>query len=447
MKENNETVKQKKKRTPEEKKKIQKRIWFSVLALVLAVLCFFAGFFTDRLTLDEGMRTLLAVKNKIQSEYYKEVTDEEFYKVLLEAVNDDLLDSYSEYMTAEEYAATRTAAQGVQSGLGIVFTTLSSDGESQMFVSRVCGNSPAETAGVLEGDYLVGFGMTETEITESAVFDEFAAFLGDVPDGKEIVLRLLRDGEIKTLSVAKAKYTENYVFYRTNTTAYRFTGEDALSLTEGGEPLLSLPDDAAYIRLTHFNGNAAGEFTKALTKFKTDKKKHLVLDLRGNGGGYMDILQEIAQYFCKSSDKNAPVITYADYGEKQENFKANGNVYKQYFAADSRICVLADSLTASASEVLLGCLLDYGATAYADVCLSERNGVAKTYGKGIMQTTFPFGLIYSDAIKLTTATLRWPVTGKCIHDRGVLPEDGVRTVAEDLRRDAEVNAAIAQLFS
>jgi hypothetical protein len=87
-------------------------------------------------------------------------------------------------------------------------------------------------------------------------------------------------------------------------------------------------------------------------------------------------------------------------------------------------------------------MLDYGAITYADICLSERNGVAKTYGKGIMQSTFYLGL-KGDAIKLTTAEIRWPLTNNSIHGRGILPSDGTKTVQEGITDEAEIAAAIA----
>ena len=158
----------------------------------------------------------------------------------------------------------------------------------------------------------------------------------------------------------------------------------------------------------------------------------------------MDILEDIASYFCKNAKSDNPVVAIADYGKRKEKFKAATNAYDLYFAADSRIMVLADSNTASASEALMGCMIDYGATEYGDICLSERNGVAKTYGKGIMQTTFPV-LINDGAIKLTTAEIKWPVSGNCIHGRGILPEDGTKTVEQDYTADAEIVAAIERL--
>lgn len=72
--------------------------------------------------------------------------------------------------------------------------------------------------------------------------------------------------------------------------------------------------------------------------------------------------------------------------------------------------------TASASECLIGCMMDYGAISYSDIYLSSRSGETKTYGKGIMQRTFASSLFGKpDAIKLTTARILWPLTENCIH--------------------------------
>ena len=141
------------------------------------------------------------------------------------------------------------------------------------------------------------------------------------------------------------------------------------------------------------------------------------------------------------------LVVVADYGEKKEKFYANSNQYEAYFSADSRIYVLADEGTASASECLIGAMVDYGAVSFSDICLIERNGVAKTYGKGIMQTTYPFGLWDTDAIKLTTARILWPTSDTCIHGTGVTPELGAISVPTNHQKDGEVTDAIKALFA
>ena len=429
----------------ERKRKKGKKIGVIVLSVLLAIVFFIGGGVTFWFCLDKDMRTLIKVKFAIDREYYQEIDDDIFYGEIFKAINSNVLDDYSWYMTEEEYAETKKARTGRRSGVGLTFRVKDENDLPQMLIVKVSGNSPAEEAGVLAGDKMIAFGKTEQTLIESVVFEDFSAFLEEQADDTPFIIKINRGGEEKLISVCRSEFVENYVFYRTNEKSYSFTGKSGDTLSERGTALSFLGQDTAYIRLTSFNGNAADNFKTAMEKFKADGKKNLVLDLRENGGGYMDILKKIASYFCKSSKAKNPVISVADYGEKKEKFKASENVYDEYFSSDSRIAVLADDGTASASEALIGCMFDYGAISYADICLSYRNGVAKTFGKGIMQTTYPV-IIEDGAIKLTTAELKWPVTGRSIHGRGILPEDGTQTVMENHLGDEEIKEAVLKLY-
>lgn len=430
--------------TENTKKKSRKRkIWLSVISVVGAVVLFLGGFFTCWFSIDPELRALWAVKKQIDKEYYEEITDEKFYSTLFSAVNRELLDPYSAYMTADEYASNSADLAGSRSGLGLVFSLVDSEKNPQMLVTRVCGNSPAEKAGLFAGDYLIGFGKTQETVQNSVVFDEFESFLNERADSETFYVKVLRGDEEKTLALRKEKYVESYVFYRTNTHSVGFVGEEALNEQTGNNALDCLDAQTAYIRLTRFGGNAAKAFDLAMARFKTEGKKHLVLDLRGNGGGSLDAMLSISKYFCKTATESKPVIAVADYGERKEYFKTDDNLYNEYFSADSKILVLADGDSASASECLIGCMLDYGAIGYQDICLTERDGVAKTYGKGIMQTTYLLFANGKDAVRLTTAVICWP-KGNCIHGRGVLPTDGAFTVQGTGYNEAEIVQAIAK---
>ena len=104
----------------------------------------------------------------------------------------------------------------------------------------------------------------------------------------------------------------------------------------------------------------------------------------------------------------------------EENFYSE-NRYDEFFTDSTRIFVLADEFSASASECLIGAMVSFGAVDYADIFVRKEGGVAKTYGKGIMQTSYvsPQG----SALKLTTAEIFWP-NGKSIHGVGVTEKDG-----------------------
>ncbi len=431
---------------PVKTRKKGKKVWKIIGCIFLAFAIFASGALTFWLSLDEGMRKLIWIKDRIDSDYYQDISNEEFYSTIFDSINEDLLDPYSYYMTAEEYEASNQSLAGSKSGIGIGFSTKTADGQDRILITRVCGNSPAEAAGLCEGDRIVGFGLTQDAITDSQNFNEFSDFLDGVETKVPLLLKIISNGAEKLVSLTKEYYVENYVFYRTNTVSYGFAGDKNTEWKMKDNPLTALPDHVAYIRLTQFGGNVSKGFALAMERFRVDGKKDLILDLRGNTGGYLDDMQNVASYFGKNTTSKKPVALIADGKGKDEKYYARGNYYSDYFQDDSRICVLGDSSTASASECLIGFLLDYGATTYADICLSEVQGVAKTFGKGIMQTTYYLDVVEKDAIKLTTAEIRWPVSKTSIHGRGVLPEDGTKVAKESYEREGELLAAIAQLY-
>ncbi len=433
------------------KKKDKKfRWWQALIAVGLSAILFLSGYLVCWASLDSQLFTLMDVKKRIQSEYYteeyEEITDEIFYSAVFGGINDRLLnDGYSGYMTPEEYAAVVRDLEGNRSGVGLVFTT---GGEEELRVTRVCGNSPAEAAGLLAGDILLACGRTEGELMPCATFDEFSAILETYAEREPFYLKVRSGESERVFSISKEQYVENYVFYRTKERAYTFTGTNASVWTEKGEPMPYLDGDTAYIRLIQFTGNAAQDFNRAMRQFKEERKKHLILDLRENGGGYLDTMQSIAKYFCKSATEEKPVVAIADYGNgKTEAYTAPDNVYDEYFSAVSRIYVLADSGSASASECLIGCMLDYGTISYSDICLAERQGKAKTFGKGIMQVTYVLDVFKGDALKLTTAGIKWPLSKTSIHKTGITPDHGALTVEENRDFEIETQNAVEKLLA
>lgn len=413
-----------------------KKIALRALALVGA---FLLGVLTCYFSFDSEFRALSRLKKAVQSNYYEKVSDKEFYDVLFKAVNENLLDPYSAYMNPDEFADYQTEATGEWSGIGITFLVKDEKGNDCLQVADISGNSPAEHAGIKVGEYVLGFGKTAEEIKQNVKFKDFSEFLDGFKAGEPFFVCVSDGTNSRTVSLSRKAFIENYVFYRAKTSAYRFTGSTATTMEDYDGVLSVLDEKTAYIRLKQFNGGAVEQFRQAMNKFKAENKIDLILDLRENGGGYMDILQEISSYFCKSSQAKNPLIAIARERDGDEDrFHASGNVYKKYFSETSRIRVLADNQTASASECLLGVLLDYGACSYSDICLSKRGGEAKTYGKGIMQTTYPLSLINPDAVKLTTAKILWPKSENCIHARGLLPEDGCKTVEEHYVGDTEI---------
>lgn len=411
------------------------------LAVFLAILLFLAGMGSGCLvyyfSLGSDLRRFLWVKDTIADRYYEEFSDAELYEAAIGGMT-DLLDAYSEYYSADEYEIVYEGRQGHQSGIGVT-VQYRSEG---VFLYRVSGNSPAEAAGLRAGMYITGIGKDAASVTPVTGSD-FVTLLDDFGEGELFVLRT----DHGDFTLARGEYAENYVFYRSALSAWSFTGEDALTPEERGETL-PLPAGTAYIRITQFNGSMPEQFVSALNIFRQEGNRNLILDLRNNGGGTLSTLCEIASYLCKNAAERHPLVVRAKYRDGATDlYRASKNAYASYFSSDSRIFVLANYNTASASECLLGALLDYGTISYDQIYLSEIDGEARTYGKGIMQTTYE-NFLQGGAMKLTTATVHWPVSGTCIHGRGILPEDGALPVpasASVTYDDEELSEVIARI--
>lgn len=409
------------------KSRVQKRIISAVLITVVAAAVFFAGFFTHYISMDESIRTLGWIKKHIEEDYVGDISDEDFLNSAMKGI-DDLLDDYSQCYTPDEYIAAADSSAGRKEGMGLSFLL---DGDNTL-IYRVSGNSPAEKVGIKEGSYLFGFGVSESDITYSCLYNDLSEFLSSAEGEFYLCLAEDKEGNGKRLyKISRESFVENYVFYRSDSSAYRFSGKNALDEESYDGAIPSLDKDTAYIRLNQFAGNAAEQVEKCLEIFKREGKKNLILDLRNNGGGNMDVLQDIASFFVKDAKNNGPLVAVAKYKDGSErNFRAGTNRYKEYFSSDSKIYVLANSNTASASECLIGAIIDYNTSDYSDIYISEYDGEAKTYGKGIMQTTF-YMAGTGCAVKLTTAEIYWPVSGRCIHGVGITSADGANAVKAD----------------
>lgn len=400
----------------------RKRTLYAVLAVVLALVIAAAGFaggwLGSRASLDPRLRELEWLLGVLEDEHYEYVDMDAVYEELYDAAMPDI---FSTYYTPEEYARILAESEGNNEGVGI---SLAVD-NGAVRVWSVVENSPAQDAGLKKGMYLLGYGTPGGEVLTGTASDvtafiraqegEFVLYAGFDPDAAADA------STAHTLS--SAAYAAAYVVYRDSELSYAFRGENH-QLVETGDPLTDLDDSTAYLRLDGFDGNCAVEFTACLAVMKARGRTNLILDLRGNGGGYLSDLQSIASHLLRNAQGTNPLIAYAQFRDgSRRNYNATGNDFSDYFNAASRISVLADEYSASASECLIGALIDCGTITYADIYLHRTEDAehASTYGKGVMQQTFrsPSG----GAFQLTVARIYWP-EGKCIHGVGVRDTDG-----------------------
>lgn len=442
------------------KKRTGRLILSCILSLAVIVAVFFAGVGAASLFYDDGLRSLLWFKDQIDNTYYQDVSDEDFWNAAIQGVEDNVLDIYSQYYTAEEYDRAVNENQGIMGGFGMVFFSGSNK------IARISVGSPVFYASkdaafpVEAGLYLTGVGKSEQELVSTFTYKSMMEELSAYGEGQTVCLRFtqspvtseaeLSAAQSTTVTVTNSQYTESYVLYAADGKAWTYLEKEQewtdvsayVSLDE------KVSGDSAVLRLIEFSGNAAKEFECALRQFKQDGKQTLLLDLRNDGGGRLDILCEIAQYLMKDAPASNPVVLYAKYKSgMQVNYTASSNRYEEYLSG-KKVYVAANQKTASASEALMGAMIDYGTVSYSDIFLTDTagEGFARTYGKGIMQTSYS-NTSTGEAVKLTSAQIYWP-KGNSIHGKGVDTDDGavaVRAASFGEYADAELTEILSRI--
>ena len=285
----------------------------------------------------------------------------------------------------------------------------------------IVGNSPAEHAGLVAGDIILsGKTKNEEEKTKFNTSTEIVNYLKKCEENAEITIEYERGGEVYNATLKTRPYVASYVHYFDSEKMYSFLADKDNKPVgvESANSIFEIDDiSVAYIRLDAFEGDASKQMKDALTFMKERGRTKLILDLRNNGGGFMDTAMEIASYFINNGGKRKSVVAYAMGKTRTETFSTPKN---NYFPHIEKAVVLANQHTASASECLIGALVHYKEVVkdISDIILEQSSdGVAKTYGKGIMQTTYK--LISGGALKLTTAKIYWPDKTTSIHGVGV----------------------------
>lgn len=417
-----------------ERKRVNRNALISIAICAIITATFFLGFFVRGCTFGEKefkASEIIGIINDT-SIYYDGLSADDVGRLLGDALKGN--DRYARYYSPAEYGKMLSESAGNYSGVGIGLTA---DGG----IGKVYNNSPAYRAGVKEGDFLAeGVFKGETEFTSFDAKTEelcaedptvtrlkvISAFFGAFSVGDAIRIKVVRGEDELEFTLNIEDYIVSYVEYYDNGGAFLFS-------TENGEfkgrataetNMAELPDDTAYIKLYEFEGGAAEQFGAAMDYLESRGKSKLILDLRDNGGGNVKILLEIASHLINDNGKTS--VKVMDLQEKtvKTHFSTSKN---NFHACLKEISVIADSNTASASECLIGALMDYGGANFGGALFSsnmlvltdfiESRGYYSTYGKGIMQTTYQ--LASGGAFTLTTAEIFWPRTRVCVQDVGI----------------------------
>lgn len=352
--------------------------------------------FFDRQTID----TLGAVVNHIKKNYYKDIDNETLNTGLIKGVVNSLDDPYSEFMTKEELKKFTESTNGKYVGVGLVVSP-GKDGYITV-VSPIKG-SPAYKAGIKSGDRIIK--VDGVEYSAETMQDAVNKMRGE--EGKTVSITILRD-EQKQKKVNEFKIKRETI---------------KLQTVDGRV----LENNIGYIAISEFDKPTYDDFMKELEALKKKGAQKLVLDLRGNPGGLLDVCTKIADVFL---DKGT--IVYTKYKDGKKDY-----YYSDEKKEDMPLVVLVNGGSASASEIVSGALKDRKRAKLVGT---------QTFGKGIVQRLF--NLPYETAVKLTISEYFTP-NGNNIHKVGITPDvvvelpDNIKGIGPDyLNEDTQLKKAL-----
>lgn len=335
---------------------------------------------------DSISEKLALIEKEIDSEFYKKYDKTKVKDMLAKAYVKALGDKYSRYMTEKEYAEYLEDNKGSYSGIGIVYEKAP---RNLYRIRSVMKKSPAEEAGLKKGDVIT---KVEGRNVDKGK-DVLKLIKGKA--GTKVKLVIKRAGKLKSYTIVRRDIKEKTVYSRI------------------------VKKKFVQIRITSFGMNTASEFKKEYRKYKEKGFKNIILDLRYNGGGFLDSALAIGNMFV---DKETAIKVYNKSKEEDAYEYGKGK-------EDAKVVILVNKYSASASEILAVSLQENGAAKLVG---------EKTYGKGVIQTTLP--LKSGGALYLTTLEYVSP-KGKKIHGVGIMPD----YIVHNKYSDKQLNRAISLL--
>ncbi|GAU78013.1 S41 family peptidase [Fusibacter sp. 3D3] len=311
------------------------------------------------------------LKDYIEKNYYKEVSDELMIEGMKKGIFTVLEDPYSLFMNKDEYKSYMESSSGEYPGIGVY---LVANEDNEIEIVAPIEDTPGERAGLQAKDLIIG---VNGETVDASVMDETISKVKGEP-GTSVTLTIYRpslkdkfDVDIKRewidVKVVKSRMLDSQL---------------------------------GYLRISMFDENSAFEFDKHMKELVNQGAQGVVLDLRQNPGGYLTQCVKIADSLL---GKSLIVYTESRNGDN-ERFESDSK------KMDVQLVVLVDQGSASASEILTGALKDNKAATIVGVT---------TYGKGVVQIVKPFS--EDTGFKLTTSEYFTP-SGKNIHKIGIEPD-------------------------
>ena len=278
------------------------------------------------------------------------------------------LDPHSTYIKAKDVERSVENLNGSFEGIGVQFNMI----EDTLVVIQPVSGGPSERKGIIAGDRIVLVNDTAIAGVKMSRDEIMRRLRG--PKGSKVRLGIIREG---------VKGINEFVIVRDKIPVHTL---DAFYMVD---------NKTGYVKLSSFGQTTHDEFMTAVNSMKEKGMTRLVLDLQGNGGGYLQSAVEVSNEFLPEGE----MIVYTDgRAIQRQEYRANG----QGTLKDIEVVVLVDSYTASAAEIVSGAIQD-----------NDRGTIVgrRTFSKGLVQR--PFELPDKSVIRLTTAHYFSP-SGRCI---------------------------------
>ena len=350
-------------------KSTRQPIWLPLVIAVAVVVGLFIGSrFTANKPVAENDRKLNSILNLIAQDYVDTTNLKDLIEMSIPQILGNL-DPHTSYFSADELKAATDDLNGSFSGIGISFVMMN----DTIGVVEVIPGGPSEKVGIMAGDRIVTINdsiATGEKMTSGAVMKRLRG-----PKGSKVKLGIQRQNanKILTFTVTRGDIPVNTV--------------DAYYMID---------KNTGYVKINQFGRHTYDEFLTAMASLQDEGAKRYIIDLRGNGGGFMEMAVLMVNEFLPADE---PIVfTKGRYKRDDSEVWSDGNGSFQ----DAEVAVLIDEFSASASEIFAGALQD-----------NDRGLIVgcRSFGKGLVQKEFV--LPDSSAIRLTTARYYTP-SGRCI---------------------------------